>query len=85
MKPDDQDDPLLMLNRLRRLPSPAPDPARAARVVDRCHRHLARQQRRRLQHRRLLPRIPEPAVVGGFALTYVVAVVHSVLRWRGLD
>ena len=84
MTPADRDDPLLMLNRLSRLPSPAPDPARAARVIEQCHRRLARQRRRRLQRRRLQWRIPAPAVIGGFALAYVVAIVHSVLRWRGL-
>ena len=85
MSPIDRDDPLLMLNRLSRLPSPTPDPARAARVVERCHRHLARRQRRRLQRGRIARLISESAVIGGFALMYAIAIVHSLWRWRGLD
>ena len=82
MRPIDRDDPLLMLNRLSRLPTPAPDPARAAQVLDRCHRQLARRQRRLLQRQRLLRRVPEPAVIGAFALIYVVAIMRNLLRWR---
>ena len=84
MKPLDRDDPLLMLNRLARLPSPAPDPVRAARVLERCHRHLARRQRRRLKWRGFSRRFLEPAVIGAFSVVYVAA-VRNVLRWRGLD
>jgi len=77
----DRDDAILA--RLSHLPSPTPDPARAARVIEQCHRQLARRQRRRLHRVLRLPRIPEPTVVRGFALMHVVALVHRVLRWRG--
>jgi len=84
MTPIDRDDPLgiLNLNRLSRLPTPAPDPDRAARVLDRCHRQLARQQRRLLQRKRLLRRVPEPAIIGALALIDVVAMMRNLLRWR---
>jgi len=84
MTPIDRDDPLgiLNLNRLSRLPTPEPDPVRAARVLDRCHQQLARQQRGLLQRKRLLRRVPEPAVIGAFSLIYVVAIMRNLLRWR---
>ena len=66
MKSLDRDDALLMLNRLSRLPSPAPDPVRAARVLERCHRQLARRQRRRLRWRGFSRRFLEPAVIGAY-------------------
>ena len=78
----DPGDPIL--RRLSRLPSPEPDPTRARRVVERCHAVAARRRSRSLARRRFTRRILEPALVGGFSLAYLVALVHDLLRWHGM-
>ena len=80
MKPADQDDPLFRL--LSRLPSQAPDPARSERVIVRCHAAMRRRDRWEQQRRSFVRRIVEPAVVGAFALAYLVAVIRDVWHWH---
>jgi hypothetical protein len=82
MNVTDQDDPIL--RRLSRLPMPAPDAARARRVVERGHAVAARRRSRALARHRFARRVVEPALVGGFSLAYLVALVHDLLRWHGV-
>jgi hypothetical protein len=80
MMPADQDD--LLLRMLSRLPSPAPDAARSERIVSRCHAAMRRRDRWERQRRSVARRIVEPAVVGAFALAYLVAVVRDLWHWH---
>jgi len=79
MKSDHDD---LLLRMLSRLPSPAPDAARRERVVVRCHAAMRRRDRWEQQRRSFARRIVEPAVVGAFALAYLVAVIRDVWHWH---
>lgn len=80
-----EDDPILLqLSRLRRA---APDVLRTERTARRCRAVLARRARPSgppPESRTFLRRILEPAIIAGFSLAYVVALVHNLLRWRGL-
>ena len=77
----DRDDPVL--RRLSRMATPEPDAARAGRLVDRCRETMTRRERRAKQRRGFARRVVEPVVVGGFSLVYAVALIYSVLHWRG--
>lgn len=79
MNPIDRDDAIL--RRLARLPRPEADAAHAARTRERCHAVLRRQQA--MAHRpNLARRILEPALVGGFSVTYLLGILFDLLRWR---
>ncbi len=72
---------------LARLPAVAPDAARAERTRARCHQLGARRAQalaRRAERRNVIRRAFEPAVVGAFSLTYVIVLVHQLLRWHGV-
>ena len=72
---------------LSRLPAAVPDASRSERVRARCHDVLARQRRREARSRdsvRLAPRLIETALVGGFCLCYVSAVILEALWSQGL-
>jgi hypothetical protein len=77
----DRDDPIL--RQLSRLSTPAPEAARAERVIERCRETMTRRERRAKQRRGFARRVVEPVVVGGFSLVYAVALIYSVLHWRG--
>jgi len=77
-----QDDPIL--RRLSNLTTPLPDPARAERTIERCHAVMTRRVRRQQPRRGFGRRMLEPAVLGGFSLAYFVAIVDTLLRWRGV-
>ena len=70
---------------LARLPAATPDAARSDRVRTRCHAVLSRH---RLATERAAARSRArslaPALVGGFCLTYLTAVVVGALRAHGL-
>ena len=79
------DDPVLRL--LERLPAATPDAVRTERTQARCHQLAARQARslaRRAELGSAIRRGLEPAVVAGFSVTYVIALVHTLLRWHGV-
>ena len=63
------------------LPLVMPDHVRASRVVARCHARMARQHQRRHQP---TPALVERAVVGGFCIVYLSAVLQIALRIHGL-
>jgi len=48
------------------LPMLTPDPARAARVIAKCHRHISRHSKRR---------VSEPALLAGFCALYLAWIV----------
>ena len=79
----DRDDPLL--RRLRHLPIDEPDQARLEGTRARCRVTLARQQKRRqrLHHARITPFIVEAAILGGFSVAYLLAIVDLLQPlWR---
>ena len=51
-----------------------PDPARAARVLERCRTHLESRKRR--------ASLVEPVIVGGFSVLYLLAIVRDTLMLR---
>jgi hypothetical protein len=53
------------------LPMLTPDPARAARVIAKCHRTMTPRPKRR---------ISEPALLAGFCALYLVSVVLTALE-----
>lgn len=53
------------------LPTLAPDPARAARVVAKCHRKMAPRPKRR---------VSEPVILAGFGVLYLVSVALTALE-----
>jgi hypothetical protein len=68
-----------MLQRLARLPSAAPDPARADRVRSRCHAALARRRAKdgaEAPPAAVAGRAVELALVAGFCLTYLAVVIR---------
>ena len=77
MKPDVHDDPLLQM--LSTLPVAVPDGGRSARALSLCHEEIRRRQRPSFAFR-----VVEPALVGGFALVYLMALMLDLLHWRGL-
>ena len=73
-----------MIRLLARLPPVSPNPVRAERVRIRCHRVMEQKARfdrevadAKRQVAGIRRRLVEPIVIGG-------AVLHDVLRWRGL-
>lgn len=82
MNIDDRDDAIV--RRLSRLPRPAPDAARAERIVAQCQAALVRRHRRRVQRRGWARRTSEPAVIAGLSLAYLIAIVLNLWRWRGM-
>jgi hypothetical protein len=76
-----------VLRILSRLPMATPDASRSERVRARCHTVLARRQRRAMgagNRARLVPRALELAIVGGFCVCYVSAVILEALWARGI-
>jgi hypothetical protein len=71
---DRHDDPIL--SHVSRLPELTPNRARADRLRARCRAKLAPPARRQ-------GRAIEPALLAGFGLLYLSAIVHDVLRLRG--
>lgn len=72
---------------LKGLPFLAPDPRRADRVRMRCRTQLGRGQRRRARTAVMTGfarRVLAPAVVGGFCVLYVAALVTMTLRLYGV-
>ena len=64
----------------------APDPGRADRVRMRCRTQLGRSRRRRARTAVITGfarRVLAPAVVGGFCVLYVAALVTTTLRLYG--
>jgi hypothetical protein len=83
--PGDANETVLRI--LSRLPMATPDPARSERVRARCHIVLARRQRRAMRtgnRPRQAPRALELALVGGFCVCYVSAVILEALWARGI-
>ncbi len=81
------DDNETVLRILSRLPMATPDASRSERVRARCHTVLARRQRRAMRagnRARLRPRALELALVGGFCVCYVSAVILEALWARGI-
>jgi hypothetical protein len=81
MIPDEARDPILI--GLGRLTALAPDPARAERVRTRCRAAVTRCQQRvvRASHGRKVARhVLTSAVVAGFSLIYLSALVYDVLQ-----
>jgi hypothetical protein len=81
---DEANDPLL--RSLRALPVLEPDPARAARVRARGRDIFARRRRQATQPAgsSSIVVLLERALVGGLCLIYLSAVLHDVLRLRGI-
>ena len=73
MMPDCHDDPLL--RQVSRLPKLTPNQHRAERVRGRCRAKLAPPPRERSS-------VMEPALLAGFCLLYLSAIVHDVLQFR---
>ena len=72
---DGHDDPIL--RHVSRLPELTPNQARADRVRARCRAKLAPPARNQAS-------AIEPALLAGFCLFYLSAIVHDVLRLRGI-
>ena len=84
MTPDDPNGSILRV--LSRLPAAAPDASRSERVRARCHAVLARRRRREARSRVGAPlalRPIETALVGGFCVCYVAAVILEALWAQG--
>jgi hypothetical protein len=82
---DELDDQLL--RDLHRVSVLTPDQARLERVRARCHAAIARRQlqaERSARRARFRARVLEPALVGGFCLTYLVGVFYNVLQFKGI-
>lgn len=75
MSHDCHNDPILKL--VSRLPEVTPDNQRADRVRAQCRAKLAPPARK---HERLMG----PALLAGFCLLYLSAIVHDVLQLRGM-
>ena len=76
-----------VLRILSRLPMATPDAARSEQVRTRCHTVLARRQRRAIRAGSRGPQAPgalELALVGGFCVCYVSAVILEALWVRGI-
>lgn len=74
-----------VLRILSRLPMATPDASRSERVRARCHTVLARRQRKAMHagnRASQAPRALELALVGGFCVCYVSAVILEAL-WVG--
>jgi hypothetical protein len=72
---------------LKRLMPLTPDPDRSERVRVRCRMQLERNGRNRARTaviRGFTSRVLAPAVIGGFCLLYVVALVATTLRLEGV-
>jgi hypothetical protein len=72
---------------LLHLPVLAPDRVRTERVRARCHAALAARRSeaaRPLGRARFTAAVLEPALMGVLGLMYLAAVVHDVLRLRGM-
>jgi hypothetical protein len=85
MTSNDTNEPILRI--LSRLPAATPDASRSERVRARCHAVLARRQRKEERARNgagVAPRVIESALVGGFCLCYVSAVILDALLSQGL-
>jgi hypothetical protein len=85
MIPDEARDPILF--GLGRLGTLTPNPTRSERVRARCHSMLKLRHQRAARGARRLDvarRVIEPALVGGFCLIYLSAMVYDVLRLQGL-
>jgi hypothetical protein len=85
MIPDEARDPILI--GLGRLGTLTPDPTRSERARARCRIALARRQQRRARTVRswsVLRRTIEPALVGGFCLIYLSAMIYDVLLQRAM-
>jgi hypothetical protein len=83
MTVDEEDD--VMLRRLRRLPAIEPDAARAVRVRARCHATLERRRQRaeaRSSSGGVLRLVIEPALVTGFCVSYLFALILDVIGLR---
>jgi hypothetical protein len=81
------DDNETVLRILSRLPMATPDASRSERVRGRCHTVLARRQRRAMRagnRARRAPRALELALIGGFCVCYVSAVILEALWARGI-
>jgi hypothetical protein len=82
---DEDGDP--MLRTLRRLPVLEPDTSRAERVRTRCRSTIARRHEQAEspgRPRAFTAYALVPALVGGLCLMYLSAVVHDLLRLRGI-
>jgi hypothetical protein len=67
----------LLLRQVSQLTVLTPDERRAEHLLVRCRARLAR--------RRAAPRQGYgPALLAGFCVLYLSAIVHDVLRWRGM-
>ena len=73
MNPDCTEDPIL--RPVSRLPGLTPDRRRADRVRARCRAKLAPPARKQGS-------VMEPALLAGFCLLYLSAIVHDVLQFR---
>jgi hypothetical protein len=76
-----------VLRILARLPMATPDASRSERVRARCHTVLTRRQRRAMRagnRARPAPRALELALVGGFCVCYLSAVILEALWLRGI-
>ena len=80
MTPDESRDPVLI--GLGRFGTLTPDPRRSERVRARCHSMLTRRHQRAARAARgvnVARRVIEPALVGGFGLIYLSAMIFDVL------
>lgn len=71
------------MDSLKRLMILAPDAGRSDRVRERCRMQLKRNSRRRTRiavTKEFTARVLVPALVGGFCLLYIVALVITTLR-----
>ena len=76
-----------VLHILSRLPIATPDASRSERLRARCHTVLARRQRKAMRagnRVRQASRALELALVGGFCVCYVSAVILEALWARGI-
>lgn len=80
MKSAEDDD--LVLRMLSRLPAPVPDAAHSERVLARVHTALRRRERWERQRQSFTRRVMEPALVGVFALAYLIAAMRDLWRWH---
>ena len=74
-------------DRLKLLIPLTPDPDRRERVRLRCRMQLERDGRRRNRATKLIgftARVLAPAIVGGFCLVYVAALLATTLRLEGI-
>ena len=82
---DSANDPVF--KKLSRLPAATPDASRSERVRASCHAVLARRRRKDARWRHgasQTTRVLEAALVGGFCLCYVSAVILDALLTQGI-